>query len=84
MTPLQRFFKWLSKQNGYKKSRKAADARYLGLKKEDRRKIHSVPKFKEYYTIEEIKRALNFNPKSDVEMRDKAIIAMLSCTAMRH
>jgi integrase len=84
VTPLQRFFRWLSKQNGYKKSLNAADARYLGLKKEDRRKIHTVPKFKEYYTIEEIKLALNFNPKSDVEMRDRAIIATLACTAMRH
>ena len=58
--------------------------RYLGLKKEDRRKIKTAPKFKEFYTIEEIKRALNFNPKNDVEMRDRAIIAMLACTAMRH
>ena len=84
VTPLQRFFKWLSKQNGYKKCLKAVDARYLGLKKEDRRKIHTVQNFKEYYTIEEIKLSLNFNPKSDVEMRDRAIIALLACTAMRH
>ena len=78
--------KWLSfhDQNGYKKSIVAADTRYLGLKREDKHKIHTVPKLKEFYTIEEIKLTLNFNPKNDVEMRNRAIIATLACTAMRH
>jgi integrase len=43
-----------------------------------------VPKFKEFYEIEEIKKALDFTPKNDLEMRDRALIAILSCTAMRH
>lgn len=84
LAPLRKFFTWLRKEDGYKKSLKAADTRYLRLKREDRRKIQTVQKFKEFHSVEEVKRALNFNPKSDVEMRDRAIIATLACTAMRH
>ena len=84
LTPLKKFFKWLAQQNGYRSRKKAFDVRYLSLKMEDRRKIRSVPKIKEYYEIDEVNRALNFNPKNDVEMRDRAILAILACTAIRH
>lgn len=84
LKPLQRFFKWLKKEDGYKKKLKSLDLRFLDLKREDRQKIHTRPKIKEYYSIDQVALALNFNPKNDVEMRDRAIVATLACTAMRH
>lgn len=84
LRPLQRFFKWLKKENGYKKKLALLDLRPLDLQRSDRQKIQTAPKIKEYYTIEQIMFALNFNPKNDVEMRDRAVVAILSCTAMRH
>lgn len=84
LKPLQKFFKWLKREGGYKNKLKSIDLRYLNLGKEDRRKLNSIRKLKEYYTIDDVKRALNFNPMNDVEMRDRVVIAMLACTAMRH
>lgn len=84
LKPLQRFFKWLKREDGYKKKLKSLDLRFLDLRREDKQKIHTAMKIKEYYSIEQVSLALNFNPKNDVEMRDRAIIATLACTAMRH
>jgi site-specific recombinase XerD len=84
LKPLQKFFRWLKKEDGYKKKLKLLDLRFFDLKREDRQKIHTVKKIKEYYTIEQVALALNFNSKNDVEMRDRAIVATLACTAMRH
>jgi integrase/recombinase XerD len=84
LKPLQRFFKWLKKEDGYKKKLKLLDLRFLNLSREDRQKIHPRKKIKEYYSIEQVGLALNFNPKNIVEMRDRAIVAILACTAMRH
>lgn len=84
LKPLQRFFKWLKKENGYKKKLASLDLRFLDLRREDKQKIHTTQKIKEYYSIEQVAFALNFNPKNDVEMRDQALVATLACTAMRH
>lgn len=84
LKPLQRFFKWLKKEDGYKKKLSSLDLRFLDLKREDRQKIHTRKKIKEHYTIDQVALALNFNPKNDIEMRDRAIVATLACTAMRH
>lgn len=84
LKPLKRFFKWLRREVGYKKKLVSLDIRYLDLSKGEQRQIQSAPKFKEFYSVEEVKTALNFNPQTDVEMRDQAIVAMLACTAMRH
>ncbi|MES2676754.1 MAG: tyrosine-type recombinase/integrase [Pseudomonadota bacterium] len=84
LKPLQRFFKWLKKEDGYKKKLKLLDLRFLNLNREDRQKAHPRKKIKEYYSIEQVGLALNFNPKNIVEMRDRAIVAILACTAMRH
>lgn len=84
LKPLQRFFKWLRREDGYKKKFKSVDLRHLDLTREEKRKIQTPNKFKDYYSIDEVKRALNFNPQNDVEMCDRAMTAMLACTAMRH
>jgi len=84
LPPLQRFFRWLRREAGYKRKLEALDIRHLSLGKKERRQLQTLRKIKEYYTIEEVNLALNFNPKNDVEMRDRAIIATLACTAMRH
>lgn len=82
--PLGRFFKWLRKEDGYKKKFKNVDLRHLDLTREERRTIKRPLKFKDYYSIQDVRCALNFNPQSDVEMCDRAMTAMLACTAMRH
>lgn len=84
LKPLQRFFKWLRREDGYKKKFKNVDLRHLDLTREERRTIQTPRKFKEYYSIDDVNRALNFNPQNDVEMCDRAMTAMLACTAMRH
>ncbi len=84
LKPLQRFFKWLKRESGYKRKLESLDVRYLNLDKNERRKLQTIRKIKEFYAIEEVKLALSFSPNTDVEMRDRAIVAMLSCTAMRH
>lgn len=84
LAPLQRFLKWLRREAGYKRKLESIDIRHLSLSKTERRKLQTLRKIKEYYTIEEVGRALNFNPRNDVEMRDRGIVATLACTAMRH
>ncbi len=82
--PLMEFLYWLADQPGYKRAIKPDDVGYLNLTDNDRRKIQTGRKLKEYPSVEQVNRVLAFNPKNDVEMRDRAILATLLCTGIRH
>ena len=81
LNPLKEFLQWLADKQGYKRI-KPTDTHYLNLNDKDKRKTRPV-KFKKYPTIEQIRKVLAFNPKNDLDMRDRALFAFLAATAVR-
>ena len=80
---LKAFFKWLSCQPGYRSRIRGTDIEYLNLSENETRAA-KAPRFKTFPTLEQI-RALIFTmrAKSDVELRDRALIAFTILTGMR-
>jgi len=76
------FFLWLSGQTGYKSRIKSHDVRYLRLSKEESR-VATAPKLPKYPTIEYIKKLCDFNVESEMDMRDRAMIAFTALSGMR-
>lgn len=79
---LKRFFLWLTEQKGYEHIRKT-DISYLRLSKSETRialekKDKDTPSLKE---IQDIVRRIQ--PNTEVDMRDRALIAFLILTGMR-
>ncbi len=80
---VQRFFTWLSKQPGYKSLITAEDARYFKLSNRDRRLANERP-IKPTPTVEQVKHAISLMPATtDLEKRDRALIALLLLTGVR-
>ncbi len=79
---LKKFFVWLSEQKGYEKIRKT-DLDYLRLSKKETN-IALEKQEKDIPTLDEIKSVVNnIRVKTEVDMRDKALIAFLILTGMR-
>lgn len=79
---LKKFFVWLCEQKGYEKIKKT-DVDYLRLSRKEIN-IALEKKDKEYPTLEEIKSIVaTIQPKTEIDMRDRALIAFLILTGMR-
>ena len=80
---LEMFFKWLAEQPGYRSRLKIADARYFHLSRHDARIAQERPE-QPAPTLEQIHRAINAMPAAtDVELRNRAIMAFLILTGAR-
>jgi len=80
---LQKFYKWLSMQPGYKSKIVHDAVDYLKLSNKDASIMRS-PTIKNYPTLESaIKLAKSIEIKSEVDFRDRAIVAFLTLSGMR-
>ena len=80
---LKAFFGWLSCQPGYKSRIKRTDIEYLNLSEKDVRAAKQ-PGFKQFPTLEQIRKAVFAMPTSTVlERRDRAVMAFTIVTGMR-
>jgi len=80
---LRVFFDWLSKQKGYKKKIDSLAIDYLHLTREETQ-IATQPREVETPTLEEIKTLIeNIKGKSEVDIRDKALLSLFSLTGAR-
>lgn len=80
---LKEFFRWLGWQPGYKTRIKVTDIEYLNLSEKDTRAA-KAPAFKTFPTLEQVHAAVRKMPaESEVERRDRAVIAMLALTGAR-
>lgn len=79
---LKRFFSWLCSQKGYEKI-KRTDIDYLRLSKSET-KIALEKKEKDIPSLQEIKSIVrHIKPLSEIDRRDRALIAFLILTGMR-
>lgn len=76
------FFMWLSGQSGYKSKIKPLDVRYLRLTKEESRKATS-PAHPKYPTLSHIKKLCAFEIETEIDRRDRAMIAFAALSGMR-
>ena len=80
---LKRFFVWLAGQPGYRSRLRYADAEYFNPSDKDSR-IASARRERPYPTLEQIRHVLQVMPtQSDVERRDRALIAFTLLTGAR-
>ena len=80
---LQTFFKWLAYQPGYKSKIHVPDIKYLSMSEKDTR-IAKAPKFKDFPTLEQVRKAIFSMPvTTEIEQRDRALIAIAISTGMR-
>lgn len=80
---LKDFFKWLSLQKGYKSKISLIDLEYLTLSDNERRASKSIG-YRAYPTPEQIRKVIFSMPfKTDIEKRDRALIAFTFLTACR-
>jgi integrase/recombinase XerD len=80
---LKEFFKWLAYQNGYKKKINIFHVEYLSLSENETRAAKSTG-FRAYPTIEQIHKVLEKMPYgTEVEKRNRALIAFLLLTGIR-
>ena len=85
LTKLIKFFKWLADQSGYKSKISVYDIAYLKMDKKSAR-IAIAPKVDslDYPSIEQVIHVCSsINPKSEIDMRDKALIAFTLLSGMR-
>lgn len=76
-------FKWLACQSGYKSKISIIDLEYLTLSDNERRASKSTG-FRAYPTSEQIRKVIFSMPfKTDIEKRDRALIAFAFLTACR-
>lgn len=77
------FFRWLCCQRGYKKSISPSDINYFNLSDKDVQIAHS-PRSKRFPTLSQIKRVImNMPANTEIQRRDRALIAFLIMTGMR-
>ena len=77
------FFRWLCCQRGYKKSISPSNINYFNLSDKDVQIAHS-PKNKRFPTLSQIKRVImNMPSETEIEKRDRALVAFLIITGMR-
>jgi len=80
---LKTFFQWLAMQSGYKSRINYSETEYFNLSEKDVR-IATARRDKPVPTIEQIKRVINEMPySSDIEKRDRALIAFTLLTGAR-
>lgn len=80
---LKDFFRWLSCQPGYKSRLQVTDIEYLNLSEKETRAAKE-PRFKTFPTIEQIRAVIHQMPaKTEVQRRDRALIAMTILTGAR-
>lgn len=80
---LKAFFQWLSQEVGYRSRIKYSDAEYFNLSEKEAR-VAKAQRQKLVATIEQIQYLLNVMPRnSDIERRDRALIAFTLLTGMR-
>ena len=80
---LKDFFKWLGCQPGYKSCIHMPDIQYFNLSAKDTRMARET-KFKLFPTIEQIRKVVESMPcNTEIEKRDRALIAFTLLTGMR-
>jgi integrase/recombinase XerD len=80
---LKDFFRWLSHQDGYKRKINILDLEFLSLSNNDIRAAKSSG-YKPFPTMEQIGKVLEAMPaKTEIEKRNKALIAFTLLTGMR-
>lgn len=80
---LRRFFEWLALQPGYKSKIRYGDAEYFNLSDKDAR-VATARRPRPTPTVDEVKKLISAMPATtDVEKRDRAVIAFALLTAAR-
>ena len=80
---LQAFFQWLAFQPGYRSCIKHSDTEYFNLSEGDVR-IARATRSKPYPRLDEIRRVIGHMPdKTDIEQRNRAVIAFTILTGAR-
>lgn len=80
---LKSFFQWLSRETGYKSCINYSDAEYFNLSENDVR-VATATRQKNYPSLEQIKKVLATMPsESDIEKRDRALLAFAILTGAR-
>jgi integrase len=83
LSALRSFFIWLADQPGYKRKISYSDADYFNLSEKDVR-IAKAVREKPFPTVEQVNRVLRCAPaSSDIELRDRALIALVLLTGVR-
>jgi integrase len=80
---LKRFFLWLAGQPGFRSKMSYSDADYFNLSEKDAR-IGTAKREPRFPTVEEVKRVIDGMPdRTDIERRDRALIAFTLLTGAR-
>lgn len=79
---VRNFLTWLSGQSGYKSRISTYDVQYLQLSKKDRR-VATSASLPKYPTLEQIKQLCSFSVQTELDQRDRALIAFTALTGMR-
>ena len=83
VTALKRFFGWLAHQSGYKSRIAYTDIEYLNLADKEVRAA-KAPAERAYPTIEQVEHTISrMAARSDIERRDRALIAFTAITGVR-
>lgn len=83
LATLREFTLWLSQQKGFRSKIKPADADYFNLSRGDEAEARAAPP-RSAPSVNQTKRALYLMPTtSPVELRDKAVFALLCLTGVR-
>lgn len=80
---LQAFFRWLSREPGYKSKIHVSDIEYLSMNEKDTRAARSSNP-KDFPTIEQIRRVVQSMPAgTEIQQRDRALVAFTLLTGLR-
>ena len=83
LNQLKRFFKWLSREPGYKSRIQYSDAEYFNLSDKDTR-IATAKRHQKAPTMEQIKHVISVMPSdTEIEKRNRALIAFTLLTGAR-
>lgn len=76
------FFMWLSGEPGYKSRVSVSNIMYLQLSKKERRQA-TATQAQKYPTLQQVKALCSFPVSSEIDRRDRALIAFTALTGMR-
>lgn len=79
---VRNYFAWLSSQPGYKSKIKTSDIAYLQLSKEENRQA-IAPSEPKYPNLDQVKLLCSFPVVTEIDKRDRALIAFTALTGMR-
>lgn len=83
LTHLKRFFHWLAGQPGYRSKLQYSDAEYFNLSEKDSR-VATARRSRPAPTMEQVRHVISVMPaNTDVERRDRAVIAFTLLTGAR-